>query len=204
MAVIHDGGIDAFNATVYGEQHPNVQTFLQGQAETFSNNLTDMGRQFSNRANDIYERLNNSTALRRAKAMVRKGRSLWNTDDIRQLSTIGEFQQAGLKMQRWLMAEPTVRKMAHEQKCHGWSDTYVDMHPNDIGKEHYDWRRVMDGVFVEDEYGELYANTYLDEVIEGDNLDIVEQDEILTSWHELQQKIRDGGDDPTSPLNSSL
>ena len=51
------------------------------------------------------------------------------------------------------MAQPDIRSLYHKGHCDGYSDTYVDMEPGLVGEQHYDYRRVMDGVVEETETG---------------------------------------------------
>lgn len=204
MAQVIMGGAETFNALAYGKQHPNLQKFLHQQQESFSQNLNEAGMRYAERARSVYEKLNNSDAMRIARAIGRKAKSIWQCDEILPLTNIGQLQQAAPKMQRWIMAEPSIRKLYHSGQCDGYTGSYVDMSPKDIGENHYDYRRVMDGMFVENEDGDLESISYLDEVDDGDDLMIEEQTDILLSWSAVQRAVIEYGDDCTSKWNSSL
>lgn len=209
MAQVIVGGTETFNALLYGKPHPGTQKFLSGQLESFSNTLTDVGHRFFEGARDIYERVSGSTAARIARAASRQVRSMWQSDEIRELVDIASIQNAPLTMQRWIMAEPTVRKLYHRQQCDGYSDTYVDLHPDDLGPDHYDWRRVMNGYVImnedEDAEYEWEATTYMEELLEEDeDLSHEEQVDIITTWDNVVSYIRAKGSDPTSRYDSSL
>ena len=116
MVQIVDGGSLTFDSLIYGPPHPGTQQFLSNQIQTVSTHLTDAGRQFMAGVNDMYERMSGSTAVRMLRAAGRSIRSMWQLDEIRALQTIGEFQNSPLVMQRWVMAEPTIRQMYQAQR----------------------------------------------------------------------------------------
>jgi hypothetical protein len=210
MAQVFEGGEHYFNALTSGTPHQGTIGFITGQFNTASSNLTDAGRRFYEQARVSVENAINSDAMRLAQAATRKLRSLWDEDCIRPLQDIGDFQYAPLIMQRYIMAQPTIRKLYQQQRCDGYSDTYIDIHPNVIGEDHYDYRRVMNGVVTiseEDEDGnsEWSSTTYLDELNEDDNeLLFEEQLEIIQTWDKLQALLDEGKDDPTSRYNAEL
>lgn len=210
MAQIIDGGGFMFDALAYGQAHPGTQGFLARQFEQTTNVLTDAGAAFMAQARDMYERLSGSTAARMLRAAGRSIRNFWQVDEIRPLREIGELQVAPPSMQRWIMAEPTVRALFHKQRLDGYSDTYVDVDPQGIGEDHYDYRRVMDGILVvnedpESEGPEWTATSYLDELLPDDrDLSIEEQIDILQTWEFAKDAIRRNREDPTSRYNADL
>lgn len=206
MARIHDGGGMMFDALAYGNQHASTQRFLMNQFENLSHTLQSAGESFVAAAQDAYERISGSDAMRMLRAAGRAVRSAWQMDEIRPLYTIGEFQHAPLTMQRWLMAEPTTRALYNKQKIDGYSDTYIDVDPGTLGENHYDYRRAMDGLVVVDEdTGDWHAMQYLDELRTDDvELELDQQVDIQQAWSYLRHHIRQKTDDPTSRYNSAM
>ena len=204
MANVIFGDDRVFSAAAYGVQDWRAQEFLAQQYEGLSSQLTAAGQAFFAGAKNIFEELSGSQAMRLARAAGRKVRSLWNSDEIQRLLDIGAMQHAPLTMQRWIMAEPTVRKLYQQQRCDGYGETYRDMHPGDIGEDHYDYRRVMNGLVVEDEQGNLTATTYFDELLDEPELTIEEQIEIIDTWDALKAFLRKGEEDPTSKWAADL
>lgn len=205
MQVI-DGGSQTFDALAYGDPHPGTVAFFQNQMENLSQYAGQVGEQFIQSAQDLYSRFNHSTAMRYARAAKRSLGSIFQNDAVRQLASIAELQQAPPVMQRWIMAEPTTRKMYHRQMVEGYEGSYKDAFPNDVGESHYDYRRVMDGLVVDDPDTEDWvATTYLDEIFEGDHeLEIDQQADIFYTWKMTKARILHGGSDPTSRWNADL
>lgn len=210
MARFIEAGPTTFDALVYGRPHPGTLNFLQQQFETTSNRLTQFGQQFMDGAYELWDRLSSSRAVEAMRQAARAVSSVWQADEIRPLMSLGDFQYAPMSMQRFIMAEPTVRQMYHDQTIDGYSDTYIDMYPNSIGEDHYDYRRAMDGFVVvnesdEDDESEWTATTYFDDLVEGDqDLLLSEQVDIQCTWDWLRSRIKPGMDDPTSRYSSKI
>jgi hypothetical protein len=206
MVQVVYGGTHEFDALIYGaERHPGTMQYIQNQIQNTSQTLTDASRSFYNRATELYDQFHGSQAMRQARAAIRRAGSVFQEDRIRPLYEIGEIQNAPQSMIRFIMAEPTVRQMYHEQRCEGYGDKYIDMHPGTIGENHYDWRRVMDGVVVDVDEGDWKASFYLDDLIDGDRHLLHEEKlDVLTTWDFVKAMMEEGKSDPTSPFDSNL
>lgn len=206
MARVIVGGSLEFDALAYGKPHPNTLQFLQNQSRMASEMLTETGREWFSGIKQIYQHVDQSDAMRFARAVGRKVRSMWEIDEIRTLNDIGQFQHAGPNMQRWIMAEPTVRTLYHQQKCDGYSEQYHDYYPGLVGEKHYDYRRVMDGIVTSDNPDiDWQASNYFEELL-PDDMDLLhdEQLDILATWDRLKQHLIKGKEDPTSVWNAEL
>lgn len=210
MAEVVQGGSIAVNTMLFGAPDHNLQTYLSQQFNSSLNHLTDMGKRLYEESRQLFERYNGDNAIRYIKAVARASSALWQTDSIRPITTIGEMQFAPPTMQRWIMAEPTVRQMYHEQRLDGYSHYYVDMEPDRVGRDHYDYRRAMNGVIVMNESDnpdepEWSATTYMDDLYEGDqDLTITEKADIQYTWESVRAMLKYGTEDPTSRFNASL
>ncbi len=204
MAQIIQGDNSTFNALAYGETHPSTLNFIESQLYNTTNMLTDAGQNFFQGASDIYERLNGSDAILAAKAARRAIGSIWQNQEIKHLTSIDQMQWASLPMQRWIMANPTVREKYHNQTIEGYEGSYNDSQPDAVGEDHYDYRRVMNGILVE-KGDDWSSTTYIEDLeTEEVELTLVEQVDIMDTWENVLTAIRKGGDDPTSRWNMSL
>jgi len=209
VAIIYDGGVDLFSAMSGGQPHPGTIDFLSRQFNNVSNNLSEVSRRFHEKAKTVFDKTYNSDAMRLARAASRRVKSLWGSDEIKALVNIGDLQHARVNQQRWIMANPLARELYHEQRLDGYQDSYVDMQPGVRGEDHYDYRRVMNGIVSFSEETENEANwsatTYFDMLYDEDReLDIDEQANILSTWHYLEMYLKAGKEDPTSKFNSDL
>lgn len=205
MAHVIAGGSEMFDAAAYGNPNASIYQFIDHHARQISSNLTSAAQTFFQTTKDVYRKVDMSEAMRLARAVTRRVKSLWQPDGIYPLTEIGEFQNANLAMQRWIMAEPTVRTLFHKQLCDGYSDSYVDIYPGVVGDAHYDYRRVMDGVIVPHEERGWDATTYMEDLIPDDvELDLSEKVDIRASWEFIKTHFSKREDDPTSKYNSKL
>ncbi len=196
MNVVHAGTI-GFDALLYPEQNSSNMAFIQQQFQNFSTSLTDAGRQFMEGAKAIYEQINNSEAVLLARNAIRAVKGLMNPNVIQPITTYEDFQIAQPVMQRYIMANVNIRQLFFDQRCDGYSDTYVDIDPGKIGEDHYDYRRVMNGIGVETE-DDFVFTYYPDELREGDReLNIHEQVDILTTWQVMNMFMQEKKD-PTN------
>lgn len=191
---------DAFNAFVYPEKHPSGVQFLREQFNNFTGVLTNTASEFIQASKQQVERFTSHAAVDFARNVLKSfmGTNTVTTDRIFNLFEINQFQGASLQMQRWVMASPVIRELYHAQRCEGYSDTYTDVQPGLVGEQHYDYRRVMDGVMhITDE--DWYVKTYVEELKEGDrDLTHGEKMDVIQTWSRLEYLIALNKEDPTS------
>lgn len=207
MPVFVEGGGNAFGALAFGMPHQGTLSFLENRLQQTSEYLTDTGREFMSRGLEIFDRYGGSEALRHAKAAIRAVQHAFDSDAISFLSDIGAIQQAPISMQRWIMAMPEVRKLFHEQRCDGYSESYVDYHPGDIGKKHYDWRVATQGVIFETPDDPDYAfsvTNWFEEEPDDVQLSLREKMDIQNTWDVVRDLFAKGKEDPTSPYCDKL
>lgn len=209
IQVVH-GGSMAADAMIFGVPSQSFQAYLAEQFTGPTSNLTAVGKQLYDSSKQLFERYSGDNALRMMASLGRAVSSIWKADVIRPIMTIADFQFAQPAMQRWIMAEPTVRQMYHQQRVEGYDGQYCDMEPGSIGHAHYDYRRAMQGMMqfsaddADDETPEWSARTYWDELYDEDReLSIEEKADIQHTWRWLHHHLK-GNDDPTSRFNASL
>lgn len=203
--LIPSGGAEGMLVSFYGMPHPATLAFIDRQVHQATDTLTAAGRQFMTRAEELYDKFSSSHAMRMMRAAARAATHFWESDTIRYLADIGAMQNAPPSMHRWIMAEPTIRELYHANRCDGYSDTYVDAFPSDVGEAHYDYRRVTNGVVMETEDGGWKAATWNEDLLEEDReLSMEEKCDILDTWWGIKQVIEAGGEDPTSRYNADL
>lgn len=207
MAKIIDGSMQEFRIMTYGRPSEKTMSFLRDQYESPTSSLARASEEFRKRVSDMYESNYGDEALAKIDRIRRQLGSMWNLDEIRELRTAEEFQCASPTLRRYLMANPTLRRLHRQGRIEGYGALYTDPDPHSEGKYHYDWRRVMSGMVEvnEDpkaEY-EWTATTYFDELLEGDiELSHIQQEIIRDNWVRQEAMLLFGQDDLTSPGNS--
>lgn len=209
VTVVQGTAPQLLSSMLFPEQSQATVQWLHNQFHRDTSILTDAGRQFSHAAEEWYRRYNDPRIDRTARRIMRAVKGLGTANQIAPLETVSEIQAAKPLMQRYIMALPEIRKRYHRQLCDGYSESYVDGQPGVVGDQHYDYRRVMDGVVQdapagkEDEY-EWFARYYADELYEGDReLDAQEKFIVLSVW-DLAKEALKNGIDPTDIFNRKL
>ena len=201
--VIHGSEVE-FNALLYPQLHQNTLNYIQNGIAQLSNTLVGKGNQLFDYAKQKYMEINSHANKIRAMNALAASQNVKNENIIYEIKSIESCRQATLTMQRWVMAEPTIRKMYHDQRCDGFSNTYIDLEPGKVGEQHYDYRRVMTGV-VNYESEDHITNTYLEDLRDGDrDLESIEQLSILNSWEITRLAVAMMNEDPTDPLGGTL
>lgn len=206
MSAFIMGGDDAFDMLAFGEPHPDTIEYLTECNERVATTISEASRRFRDSVSDMYRAFDASNTARLARAVTRKIANIWSDDVIKPLLNIGEIQHARVTMQRYIMAQPDVRERYHQQRCDGYSDSYVDDSPKVIGTGHYDYRRVTHGVCFKHPGSDVMQSiTYYEGLRSGDrNLHISEQAEILNTWDAVKELLDEGNEDPTSKFNAAL
>lgn len=204
MAMIVQGGFEAFAGATLGSLHHSTVDFLRQAPQTLSERLTTAGRQFVEASERLVGKVDLDSTLRVMEAMARQTAAFFQTDRIRPLSEIGELQNPPQTMRHLMMACPEIRTLYHNQLIDGYQGLYVDKEPGCVGEDHYDYRRVTEGVWLEDSTGENFVYNHYFDCEEGDALSHADQVAVMMTWDQLKAKINEGRDDPTSRWNAAL
>lgn len=206
--IIHDAPIASLNYLIYPDQHPDNQAYILNQLDAYTHLLLDTGKQYFSQAKEMYERINDSGAIRAAKAALRMAKGIVRPNTICPLTTLEDLRTAPPIMQRYIMAEPTLRQLYNDQRADGYSDSYFNPFPNVFGPDHYDYKQVMSGMVEEfvDESGEDCWKTtmYAYDLLEGDvELTFDNKVDIIPTWEFIRMAI-EAGEDPSDVSGGKL
>lgn len=207
MAIAVYADDDTFRALAYGAPRSHDRDYLRDHIASAASRLGRTASAFIERAQQRFDSFDIHALDRKLDALGRKVRHAFDSDDIGPMIKIGEFQQAGILRQRWLMANPKARRLASQDRSWGFRDTYRDMEPGRIGELHSDYRKVTNGIAVSDaegnttipQYFDAYDADYREELKFGDQTMIMQ-----CMWANLEAIMADGKDDPLDPNNGSL
>ncbi len=197
-----------FNMLVCPENNRETKNYLKAQFDRIGEGVSEVTRKFYQESKSIFDKLSNNKAKELAKNALNNSLGLFHPNTILALSNLDALRNAQAIMQRYIMAEPSIRKLYHQQRCDGYSETYRDLHPNDIGDSHYDYQRVVHGIVrdQEDEDGVIrsYTEHFSDVEFSGEEeLNFNDQLRVLDTWDVVKHYVlRD--EDPTNILGGSL
>ena len=197
--IFHNGITERDNGFIQREQEKFLQQSNPKTANYFRGLFQKEAEMFQHRA------------MQMAKGAVRKLRTFWETDEIRPLDTVEQFQDAPPIMRRFLMANPFMFNKWRDQLCDGYNDVMEDHRETESVEEIIEYRKVNDGVMkeIKDEDSE-YAwecECYFDDPELDDAataLSVEDQFDILDCWDRLLDHMLDGLNDPTSEFNATL
>lgn len=205
--VLPAGDASVMNRMIFPEMGVETQNWIRDQFERGMEGLTELGQQFFSRAKETYDRLNDVSLMRAARSISRHVRGMFHPNTIVAPRNLEDVRNAKPVMARYYMSEPRIRKLYQEQRCDGFSDTYVDRYPDVLRDEHYDYRRVMNGIVDHREIDgeqQYFVKEYVEELPEGEReLDITEKAAILQGWDLIRMAI-DDGEDPTDIFGGKL
>jgi len=206
MARIMTGDAAVFSAALYGAPQTSVVNNVREHLYAVGARLGEMGQSIVQYAEEKIDEAVNSDAYRLANAALRRVASLWDVNEIRALQEYYQVQNAQPVMIPYVMAEPTIRKLYQQGLCEAYGNEYHDPYKNDIGENHIDWRRVMNGIATiggENDSFDWEATTYSDSNDEAVPLEFDQQLDILTTWETVRSAIAQGID-PTSRYDADL
>jgi hypothetical protein len=155
-------------------------------------------------AKKAYESFNSSQTLSKIRSALSKVNQRLIVERIAPLETLDQLQHAPVCMIRYLMANPTLRSLYAKQLVDGYSGSYINDDAGTLGPSHYDWRRVVEGVFMHED-GRDVRRYFFEDLKPGDEeLSFVDKTAILYSWSATDALLAAGQGDPSSPLGESL
>lgn len=206
MAKVIVGNDQLFNAILYGDQQASTQRFLRKQYED-SEGMSGFSERFMERTRSLFEDFYDSGLASRTRAALRKIKTAFVPDDIRELHTIGEIQHARSIMRQFIMASPYVREMYRGQRTEGYGPHYEDPYPNWRTEDIPEYQHVMSGLVEVQEDGSVTHTNYLDvEYGLDENISITHLQglDVYHTWENIKSMYKAGKEDPLSTVNAYL
>lgn len=192
--VVYSDDPSVFDHALFPTQHVSNFHYVQQQLQSFSDLLTDTGRMFMQQYGNHYASINHSEIARKARKAASDAGQAFDASAIVALETVEQLQNAQYNMQRYIMANPMYRALFHSNRVEGYSDTYVDNAPNDIGESHLDYRRATTGLLVENDDG-FRVRIFMDDVDPEDPpLAHDQRINIARTWGAVEYNVEKGID----------
>lgn len=179
MATVLFGGEEVISHLSGGSASREFLDYLDGLNAQAGRFISENASRFMERVSNLRSRRETSEIKRMAIAVQERLSHFWQEDCIRPLERIEDVQNAPLSMQRWIVANPNVRRRIREGVLDGYSDSYVDDTPFLAPEKHADYQHVMSGLWVDDSVIEYFLDPIDDT---KDTLDFDEKVAIRRSW----------------------
>ena len=203
--VIRVNDIAQATQSMFGRPMQSAQQYMGSTVNNFVAQATGVAAQSAVQMVDRFNTLTSASYLATVDNMRNQLMSTWATDSVRFLPTINEIQEAPLSMQRWVVANPTLRESYNRDGLSAYDGGYHDIRPGGVGVDHYDFRRVMNGVVSTTDSITTSTQYHEPLVSAEDVLSIVNKSDILRTWDVIDAAIEEGiTADPTSQLNELL
>lgn len=142
---------------IYGDDHvaaeltygPRSDGLIQALRDNLSFSsplLTEQGRAYASYVGKVFESVSGWDAVRAVRRATQAIAGYVKPDIVTALDSLEKIQTAPPKMQRFLMANVELRKLYQAGRIDGYSESYIDIQPGAIGRDHYDYRVATHGV----------------------------------------------------------
>lgn len=200
--------VDDFDALVYPPAHQGTMAFLGSQVTNLVQNwgqgFTNAAQNYVQTAQRMYDSVYSEDAMRLSRAAIRKVNHLFQRDEIRQMNSMADLQNAPFKMKRWLMANPVARQAYHDQRIDGYSGSYIDANPGLIGRAHGDYMQVITGVVLEEGDDLVITHSFDEPGPDDPRLNLEQRGDILSAWDLIEAAVKAGKEDFSSVYGNNM
>ncbi|MNX74912.1 hypothetical protein D3C86_1063670 [compost metagenome] len=191
----------------YGLPSSGERTMLRDRLESTARSHGLLDSDFYRKAVDKFNSIDFERIERKIEAVRRKVTHIFDHDAIRNMSSIGDFQQAGPVQARWIMANPRAKKLFEKDMLHGYRDMFTNRYPGRYGDDDPDYQQVMNGLAQFDEAGNAKFVEYLHLYDEDGRTELSFANQVRvrdSMWANFDAFLDEGLDDPSSEDNNSL
>ena len=149
MAVIVKASSAGQDYALYGDKTHFVANYIQQQLQTMPVYASPYQERMQQSLQSSYAYLTDAAVRHDIVQSLRGAGVDLGENFIVELRTFEELQHANLTMQRWVMAEPTIRQLYLDQNVDGYSDTYLNTSGQYVAERDYHYQLAMTGVPVE-------------------------------------------------------
>lgn len=199
-----DYGTDLMDIAAGGHLNDSTVQWINDRATQLRSTISTAASGFFEQARSMHQMISSSDAMQALRNLTAKATSLWSSNQIHLIRTMEEFQTANPVNQRYLMAHVPIREMYLANSIEGYGESYTNLHGTGIGDNHYDFRRVMDGIITPTV--ERQCITQYHEILkEGDKaLSLHEKVDVINNWNLLNNYLDSEELDPTSPVGNLM
>lgn len=170
--------------------------------------LTEQGRLYAQHANKVFEQVAGWDAVRATRKAAAAVTGYVQSNAILALTTLEEIQTANPRMQRWMMADIQTRTLYQAGRIDGYSETYIDIQPGVLGRDHYDYTLATHTVVQTHETEETlkYEVTQIQRELASwdEPLQVRGRLDIARTWQAQRALQLEGADDPHSRFGGKI
>lgn len=193
-------------SALFHQPNQNMQDYIAGTINTYVNAIKSTVPDFASAVQQRYNAICNSDTIRYIGNLKNRINSLWDPNTIRHLTTLNAVQQAPEVMRRYVLAHPILRNLHLTNGISAYDNFVKPDYQTGVGKKHYDYRRVTDGVLLRAGDGSVGYSIFKENILSPtDILSIVSKGSILATWETIDYHFdNERLEDPTSVWNANL
>lgn len=203
MRVIY-GDHNTFRALTHGVPSQSTLDYFAQEAAIFDSRVDSIVLEHVAETEDFFATMQIEEAIASLRAAGNAVASDFLPNQIFELMSIDEIQNAPDIMVPWIMANPVLDEMRRDNRIEGYGDRFTEFCSEFLGDSHPLYQHVVDGLWIEQADGThectMYAAARADEELQ---LDMKQQLAILNTWGRAVELL-EGERDPTSPFNAML
>jgi len=197
-------GNDLIDVFAGGHLDPGALAYFDQRSQELQQSVTGQAAQFFQQARHLYQIISATDATQILRNLQGKVDAVWDQNTIRLMNTLSQMQTANPIMQRWIMAQPDLRKMYLNNEVEGYGESYVNYHGDAVGRAHYDYRQVIEGMVMPTADGYTVTH-FIEERSEDETpLTLHQKADILNTWQMVKHYLDEADEDPTSPTGNRL
>lgn len=197
-------GVDLMDIAAGGFLDNSTMNWMHDRTQALMSTVSATTASWFNKAKTFYHTITETDANQALRNLTAKSDLSWKGNNVYLCRNIQDIQASNPVQQRYLMAEPNLRQRFFDQSCEGFAATYNNVHGNAIGVNHYDYRRVTDGMLmVKDDHIEW--NDFYEAIPDNDKeLEMYEKADMIRNWNLVNIALDANEMDPSSPIGNLL
>lgn len=197
-------GVDLMDIAAGGFLDSSTTNWIQDRTQSLMSTVSATTAGWFNKARTFYQTITESDAVQALRNLTAKADQSWMGNNIHFCNSLEQIQTANPVMQRYIMAEPRLRDMYLNDSIEGYAGSYENFHGNAIGVNHYDYRRVTDGILMVSDTS-MEWNDFYENIPDNDKeLSLFEKVDIIRTWNLVNVALDAHEMDPTSPIGNLL
>ena len=197
-------GVDLMDIAAGGFLDSSTTNWIQDRTQALMSTVSATTAGWFNKARTFYQTISETDAVQALRNLTAKADLSWKGNNIHLCTSIEQIQASNPVLQRYLMAEPNLRQLYLNQSCEGFAGVYNNVHGNAVGVNHYDYRRVTDGMLMVSE-SEIEWNDFYELIPDNDKeLELYEKADMIRNWNLVNIALDANEMDPSSPIGNLL
>lgn len=197
-------GVDLMDIAAGGFLDNSTTSWMQDRTQALMSTVSATTASWFNKAKTFYQTITETDANQALRNLTAKMDMSWKGNNIFLCNNIQQLQSSNPVQQRYLMAEPRLRQLYFDQSCEGFAGSYNNLHGEAIGINHYDYRRVTDGMLLVTD-NQIEWTDFHEAIPDNDKeLELYEKADMIRNWNLVNIALDANEMDPSSPIGNLL